>query len=115
LQATAWVCAADDPAPSLRLRLERPLRTRAILISPADATLETRGWHDRVVRLALHVNGEREAIELVAPENPLDPIRYEFERAPRLRELELRVLEREPGGRRAGLVGFAEVALLSER
>ncbi|MCB9915078.1 MAG: hypothetical protein H6828_08005 [Planctomycetes bacterium] len=112
-ESTRWVAAPDDPAPWVRLALERPVRAAGVRLAPAVAGRSQRGAFDRFVRLAVVVNRDA-PIEVVVPDDAdeLDPLLVPLPGRPRVRLLEVRVLESRPAapGRREG-VGLAELSL----
>ncbi len=110
LQSTAWVCRADDPAPELRVTFEKPLRIDRLLLSHAASSELQRGDFDRATKVSIQFQGKREThtFELA----PLEHLKTTLP-VPRDRVagFTLRVLERIPGVKHKGSLGFAEIEL----
>lgn len=111
-QGSRWLAQKDDLEPWIRLMPKRPLRVAAIRLLPAMDGPHLSGF-DLPVRVQVTINGRKHEIAL----DPKDVLRgsfLELARPLRLRELEVRVLERRAGTNPnlAGFVGFREIQLL---
>ncbi|MDP6540787.1 MAG: hypothetical protein QF903_00035 [Planctomycetota bacterium] len=112
LEASRWLSRADDPQASLTLEFRRPIRAGALVLAQADSKPSEVGWHSRVTRVAITINGARKALEVTLDDDALRPTRIEFPRRARLRRLSIQVLDRVGGREFPSAVGFSEVSLL---
>jgi hypothetical protein len=111
-QGTAWVAAKSDREPWLRLSFAQPVRGDRVVLSPVDASPDTRGDHDTPTEIVLVVDGEALPPVAVDPrKDPVGAIVLPLGGTVALRRLEVRVTGRTRGGKKAGQVGFAEVAV----
>lgn len=111
VQATRWVCGKDDAEPALTLAPAAPLRANTVVLSPACSHDRIAGRYDRIRRVEVRVNGEKKPVlvELVADERA--PTSVALGRTLAISRLDVRVVEREPGGQWKGHCGFSEIAL----
>jgi len=115
-EASRWLCKAGDARPSLRVQLRRPVRAEGLYFTQADSHPAELGRHPRVTRIGYRLNGAKELTEVVLQEDdPLRPVEVTFAGRERVRELELVILDFEPGDELASEVGLAEVGLLGKR
>jgi len=109
---TNWACAADDPTPTLTVRLARPVRARKILLSPAGSNLFDVKSYDRIVKARVTINGEDdEAQEILFPKDTFQKGVIEFRKAEKIRSFKVEILERVNQDRNHGITGFSEVSL----
>ncbi len=112
-QGSRWLAEREDTEPWIRLVPKKPLKVAAVRLLPALTAPTTPGF-DLPTRVQVTVNGRKHEIEL-APKDAIRGTLLEFRRAMRVRELEVRVLERRPvADGNAGLTGFREIQLLEE-
>lgn len=114
-QGTRWLCAADDPRPTLVLELKRPVTATAIRLSPAMRNELERGHLDRVVTVEVLVNRTKKPLVLTLDEDELKKSTLRLPQASNVRRVEIAIVARERGSVHAGLAGFAEVELVEER
>lgn len=116
LEATRWLCGAEDTLPQLSLKFSEAIKTRALRLTPAASKLAQRASYDRVKRLSIVINGKG-AFEVEVPDSAdeLDPIEVSLAEPLRIRSLEITILERDPASGHPGQAGFAEVILLGPR
>ena len=109
---TGWACAADDPSPTLTVRIPRPVRARRILLSPTGSNaLEVKSF-DRIVKARVTINGEDdEPYEVLFPADNFQKGVIEFDRAEKIRSFKVEILERAHQDYNHGQAGFAEVSL----
>jgi len=109
---TNWACAADDPNPTLTIRLARPVRARKILLSPAGSNLFDVKSYDRIVKAKVTINGDDdEAHEILFPEDNFQKGVLEFRKAEKIRSFRVEILERVQQDRNHGMAGFSEVSV----
>ncbi len=115
-EASRWLCKAGDGSPTLRLELRRPVWAEALLLTQADSHPAEVGRHARVTRIGYRLNGDRDLVEVaLGEEDVLLPVEVPLEKRTRVRDLELVILDFEPGSEFKGEAGFAEVGLLGRR
>jgi len=111
LLARGWLCADDDPRPSLTLRFERPVRANTLLLTHAPASRLGAERTARARRVAVRFDGKGTAYEIeLVPDDGRKTI-WSFPKTWKLRSLEITVLDRTQGPPELGAVGFAEVEL----
>ncbi|MCH2106435.1 MAG: hypothetical protein MK291_07335 [Planctomycetes bacterium] len=109
---TNWACAADDPKPTLTVRLPRPVRARRILLSPAGSNLFDVKSYDRIVKARVTINGDDdEPYEVAFPEDNFQKGLVEFKKAEKIRSFKVEILERVKQDGNHGKAGFSEVSL----
>jgi hypothetical protein len=85
----------------------------ALLLTQADSHPAEVGRHSRVTRIGYRLNGDRDLVEVaLGEEDVLLPVEVPLEKRTRVRDLELVILDFEPGSEFKGEAGFAEVGLL---
>jgi hypothetical protein len=105
VHSTRWVCAAEDPEPWIHVKLGRPVRASAVLLSQANSKLSMRGQYAAVRRVALSINRGK-PVEVDLGPDDLRQVRIELDRRTRIRELRVKVLLRAPTGAPAGFSGI---------
>jgi hypothetical protein len=115
LEASRWLCEAGDPHPTLTLELRRPAWAGTLVLCQADSHTAELGRHPRVKRVAVRINGAKQATEYELDSDVLRPSVLALPRRMRVRELELKILEFEPGREFASEAGFSEVGLIDRR
>jgi hypothetical protein len=101
VHSTRWVCVAEDPEPWIHVKLGRPVRASAILLSQANSKLSMRGQYAAVRRIALSINRGK-PVEVDLGPDDLRQVRIDLDRRTRIRELRVIVLQRAPTGAPAG-------------
>jgi hypothetical protein len=110
IEATHWLCGEKDAAPSLVIQLARPVKASALVLNQAQNTLALKGEYDRITRVSVRLNKDKEASEFEAGPDELRPIVCGFGKQQLVSRIEIRILAREKG-KQAGKAGFSEVAL----
>ena len=110
VECTRWLCAEKDSAPTLVIQLARPVKASALVLGPAQNTPALRGEYDRITRVSVKLNKDKEASEFTAEADELRPILAAFGKQVLVSRIEIRILAREKG-KQAGRAGFSEVAL----
>lgn len=105
---TRWMCAKDDQAPMLAVECAQPLKFDRIVLHPAQRSAADIGTSDRLVKLSVKV-GKDKPLEIACPENELEPVVVRFEKPQSNKRIEIRILERAPGGSLRGGAGFSEI------
>ena len=114
-EGTHWRCGREDPEPWLRVSLERPVRATGVSLTPAAAGRGQVRDFDRLVRVSVRVNREDPiTVELSQDGDPLEPILVPLAKRTRVRQLEVRILERRALGDALRGTGFAEVGLYDQ-
>lgn len=111
LQSTAWMSAADDTGPVLRVSFRKPVRCDRIVFSHITGAELHQGDYDLATEVEVTLNGRRDSLTL-----ELDPVETTkatlvLERVSKISGFTVRVLERTSGVKHKGIVGFAEVEL----
>ncbi|MBN2489761.1 MAG: terpene cyclase/mutase family protein [Planctomycetes bacterium] len=119
-EGTAWLCAAADEAPTIQVAVSPEVRADRIVLGQAASRALDRARHDRIRRAEIRLDGRSEPLAVVFPEDVLEPAVVKLERTARIALLEIRVVERAPGGppgrrhdevRGPRSVGFSEIRL----
>ena len=109
---TNWVSAADDPTPTLTLRLTRPLRGKKILLSPAGSNVFEDDAFDRIIKAHVILNGkDDEPYEVIFPEDPLEKGVLELPKVIKLRSVQVQIIERVNQASNHGKCGLSEVSI----
>ena len=113
-QGSRWLAKREDAEPWIRLVPKQAMRVAGLRLLPAMTGPEIAGF-DLATRVQVSVNGRKHELRLEPKDTAAGTV-LEFKRPVRLRELEVRVLERRPGtdANNAGLVVFLELLLLDE-
>ncbi len=110
---SAWLTKKDDPAPHLRLELERPQRGQILLLTQVNSHEGARGAHDRATRIRVVLNGKKSlTFDLDVPPTDEHKCRLELKKKIALRTVEITILERAKGSKWPGHIGFSEVEWL---
>jgi hypothetical protein len=117
-QATAWLCAAGDEAPTLTLVLDPPALARRVLLSQPNASEADRARYDQARELVVHVaaaDGSGASEHVVrAPENELEKAVLDLGGPRRVGRIDVLLRDRRAGTRQPGVAGLAEVELVAE-
>ena len=111
IYATRWLSEPSDKQPKLELTLKRPARCSTIILCQAARHRDELRDYDRVKKLAIRVNKQKEPLIVEFTGSTLSPLRIELEEEVSLRNLELHILEREEAPNSDGQLGFTEVAV----
>ena len=111
LQSTAWVCAADDGEPSVTVEFRRALRIDRVVLSHCSGTQIHFGKYDRATRVSIDLGGKRKPILFDMNPDEFRKTICVLPRKVRVTRLTVRVLDRLPGRKFPGSVGFSEVEL----
>jgi hypothetical protein len=110
-QWTRWICAKDDPSPTLTLEFKKGIRASEAVLHPACTRYAELGRFDRARRIQVRLNFDKKPIEVDAPADELEPIRVPLGKGVVVKRLEVKIVARDKGGVDAGCVGWTEVAL----
>lgn len=110
-EGSAWLCAADDPAPRLVLTFSKPVAARVMILTQANGARGFLSTFDLVRNVRVYVNGSKAAIVADLSAGELTPTRIELVRPTRVRRLEIAIGDHDGGTGTTGAAGFAEVAL----
>lgn len=110
LECTHWAASEKDGAPLISVQLAKPLKAASLVLGQANNTLALKGEYDRITRISVRLNKDKEAVEIGASDDELQPIVYSFGKPVLVSRFEVRILAREKG-KRAGRAGFSEIAL----
>jgi hypothetical protein len=114
-EGSYWCSAASDREPWLRLALKRPLRAAGVRLAPAAARRDQFDQFDLPLKIQVQVNrDDPQVVELDSARDPLEPLILTFPKRTRVRQLEVRVLERRAMREQSVGTGFAEVGLFDE-
>lgn len=111
LEGSRWMCAKDDPAPSLVVELAKPVQAAELVLFSHCATPRLRGEHDVIRKVSVRVNRGKDVLEVRAGDDELEPLVLPLGKNVSVQRLEIRVVERTPGRAWPGHVGFTEIAL----
>ncbi len=109
--ATRWLSEASDAQPKLEVQLKQPKRATKLLICQAARHYDERREYDRISKLSVRINKQKEPLIIDCPGTILSPIEIAFEEELSVRTIELLVLEREQGPRAEGSLGISEISL----
>jgi hypothetical protein len=109
-EGARWFCAADDAAPTLAIRLDRPQTANTLVLAQGESRPRHLGEHDVVRRVAVRINGGKPFDVNLDPDE-LTPTVVTLERAIPIRRIDIAILDRSTGSRWPGLAGFAEVRM----
>ena len=114
-EASRWLAKPEDRTPSIRIELGRAVRADTVVLAQADSHSAEVGRHARVTRVAIRVNGDKEALEFELGEDVLRPVRITLPKRVRVRLLEVEILDYVPGSEFKSEPGFAEIGLFDLR
>lgn len=109
--ATRWLSEASDAQPKLELTFKKPVRASKLLLCEAARRRDELRAYDRIARLSVRVNKQKEPLIFEFSSSTLAPLEIQFEESLNVRNLELHVLERREGPNSEGQLGFSEIAL----
>ena len=110
-QATRWLANTADAFPWLRIEMREPARANGLRLSPATSALTLVNKYEPLRQVEVLINGE----DTYTLGMPIDGVTWgvlTFDKAERVRSIELRIQDRTDVGTKA--VGLAEVELLGE-
>ena len=111
-EGTAWLCDDKDLRPSISFTLRRSVVAGALSLSHSMSRVKDRTLHDRILRVAVAIDGGHEPFVFDLDPDVLKPTVFRFPEPRKIRRLEIRILAREPAASYPGLAGFSEIALL---
>jgi hypothetical protein len=109
--SSGWACKYDDQKPTLTVTFRRAQRFDRIVLSHRNSKEVWRNEFDRATRVAVRLDGSRKSEEFEVDPDEEHKTVLLFKKAVRAAEVEIEVLERLPGTKHKGAVGFAEVEL----
>jgi hypothetical protein len=115
LESTLWLCREADAEPALVLEWPKPVVADALVLGGPCSRRADLGKYDRIRRVRVSLDKRKEPIEVAAPRSEIEPIVVPLPKGAQVRRIEIRIVEREPGGEWKGRVGFTEVALERSR
>jgi len=108
-ESTQWVCAANDPDPTVKIDLGRAVSARSLMVSQAGSRAVDIGLFDRIKAIEVRINGGKPSRhELDGDQLAITTL--SLGKARKVRKLEVRIVERV-SGRRKNQAGFTEIAL----
>ena len=93
---------------------DKPVRANTLVLSDANHSIIKSDHYDRPTRIEVIVNGQRNPQIVELSRRVLSSWTLKF-KGTRVRSLEIRIAEREPGKGEPGIAGFSEVQLLYQR
>jgi hypothetical protein len=111
IEATVWVCKDIDNDPALTLEWAKPIKADELVLCGACSRRQDLGKYDRIRRVAVRLNKDKEAIDVEMEKDELQPTVVALPKGAQVKKIEIRIVEREPGGTWRGHCGFTEVAL----
>ncbi len=111
LESTRWMCKNDDAHPTLVIALEKPIKASQLVLYTHCVNAALRGQHDRIRKVGVRINRQKDPTEIAADVDELHPIVLAFPALTNVDRIEIQILEREPGRSWPGFAGFAEVSL----
>ena len=109
-ECTRWLCGEKDGSPVLTLQLARPIKGSALVFNQAQNTPGMKGEFDRITRISVRLNKDKEATELALEADELKPTVLALGKQLLVSRIEIRILAREKG-KQPGRAGFSEIAL----
>jgi hypothetical protein len=108
-----WVCQSKppDPRPRIHVKLGRPARANAIVLSPVPRRDGDRKRFDRPVHFEVTLGGKGDALVVPPAADELRPTILRLPQITRLKSFEVAIPSRKPGATWPGECGFREVAL----
>jgi hypothetical protein len=111
MEGTAWVSKDVDVEPVLTLEWAKLVKADELVLSGVCSRRQELGRYDRIRRVAVRLNKEKEAIDVEMEKDELQPTIVALPKGVQLKRIEIRIAERESGGAWKGHCGFTEVAL----
>ena len=111
IEGSAWCSKKDDPSPWLTIQLDKPVRADVLVLTHLNGRELERGQHDRATKVQILIPTLKEPVIATLSDDELAPAVIALPAAIAVRRIEILILERAPGQRWKGHVGFAEVAL----
>lgn len=108
VDGTAWVCATDDAAPSIELKLAAIVRAQRVLIAQPPVHVDDVPKFDRIVEVELRFNGSSKGLRYALDPDPCSLSELMLPKTLRLRSIAVIVTERKGA---TGKAGFAEIGL----
>jgi len=113
-QGTKWLSAKGEDIPTLTFKFDEPVRANTLVLSDANASNLHSETYDHPTRIEVNINKHRNPKYIEISKGVLSNWTLSF-KTTRVRTLEIRILRREPGTTKAGIVGFSEIELLFKR
>jgi len=111
-ESTRWVAAVSDRCPTLFLELSAPIKANAVTFTSGAVNEWIYGRYDRTQKIEIRVNGEKKPTVLAECEpDERKPFVVHLPKTLAISRLEIRIVERAPGGMWKGHASFAEVGL----
>lgn len=114
-EASRWMAAPEDRAPSVRIELRRAVRADTLVLAQADSHAAEVGRHPRVKRVAVRINNDKDALEVELAEDVIKPVRITLPKRVRVRLIEVEILDYAPGSEFKDGPGFSEIGLFDLR
>jgi hypothetical protein len=111
VQGTLWLCNEKDNEPTLALELRKPVRADTVVLCPADAHRWSAGQFDRITKVEIRINKEKEPRTLLLHPYELRPSALSLPEPETIQRLEVKIVGRLPGNPHRGRAGFSEVTL----
>lgn len=111
-QSTYWGCNPKDEKPSITLDLgAKPVTARTISLGQLNRRFVDEGSFDRITKVAIVINGASKAKVVELEADALTTTYIDLGSPMSIKTLQIVILEREPGKKTAGVVGFTEIGL----
>ncbi len=111
-QGSRWLCAKEDAEPWIRIRFTHTQTISALRLLPALFSMEAPRGYDQPTLAIVVLDGRRPITVGLKEEELLSGTVLELKRAQRVHEVEVHILEREPGRIEPGKCGFREIEFL---
>lgn len=111
LHETAWVSKTSDTEPKITVVVDKAVKTDTLVLCGINGKLRHRNDHDRAKRVRITVNGGPKPFEVELEDDEMKPQAIALPEGPPLRKIEIAIVERYPGKRWPGNVGFGEILL----
>lgn len=108
-----WLSAAADATPSLRIELDKPVKAGALVLTHARQVPTEKRSVGSAVRIAVSVNKKRPVEFTLDPAVDREQV-LAFDKAERVRRLEITILEKAGEGAYKDSAGFQELGLRLE-
>lgn len=110
-EGTRWLCAKDDPVPSITVELASAVRADTVTLGPCCTKDESRGIFDRIREAEVRVNKERVPVVVTFATDEMAPAIAALPKPVLVKSIEVRVTRRDRGGGVPGSTGFGEIGL----